>query len=163
MNPLSTSLAAIISLALLSTPASAQKHGKPRDDSGPQHTERHRVAPPTKSYSGPSRYHPGTRPRNLDQLRRKVIPKTYRHNYHAVKRYRAKPYVRPKGWYSRRWIYGDILPSLFWTRKYWVNDFWRYGLPIPPHDHVWVRYDKDALLVEISTGVILQVIYDIYY
>ncbi len=60
MKPLSTSLAAIIFLTLLSTQVSAQKHGKARNDSGPQHTERHRVAPPTKSYSGPSRYHPGT-------------------------------------------------------------------------------------------------------
>jgi Ni/Co efflux regulator RcnB len=163
MKPLSSSLAAIISLALLSTQASAQKERKPRNDSSPEHTERHRVAPSTKSYSGPSRYRPGTRPRNLDQLRRKIVPKTYRHNYRALKRYRAKPYIRPKGWYYHRWIFGDILPSLFWARQYWINDFWLYGLPVPPRGHVWVRYDKDALLVEISTGVILQVIYDIYY
>lgn len=163
MKPLSTTFAVILSIALLSAQASAQSQRKSRNDNSAQHTERHRAAPPTKSYSGPSRYRPGTRPRNLDRQRREISPNTYQHNYRAEKRYRTTPYVRPRGWYSHRWIYGDILPSLFWTRNYWINDFWLYGLPIPPRGYVWVRYGDDALLVQISTGVILQAIYGLYY
>ncbi len=71
--------------------------------------------------------------------------------------------MRPKGWYQHRWISGDILPSLFWTRSYWITDFWLFGLPIPPIGYVWVRYGSDALLVQIRTGLILQVIYGVYY
>lgn len=152
----------IIFIALLSTQAPALGQQKTRADNT-QNTQRQRVAPPVKSYKGPSNYRPGTRPRNLDRPRREVAPNTYRCNYRVEKRYRTKPHVRPNGWYSHRWIYGDILPTIFWPRSYWITDFWLYGLPIPPRGYVRVRYGEDALLVQISTGVILQVIYGVYY
>ncbi|WP_417595956.1 RcnB family protein [Parasphingorhabdus sp.] len=162
MKSIVTSIASVVTIALLSSQIPVQAQQKTRSDSR-QHTERHRVAPPVKHYDGPTTYRPGTRPRDLDRQRRDANPQTYRYNYRTEKRYRSKPYVRPNGWYSHQWIYGDILPTLFWTRSYWITDFWLFGLPIPPRGYVWVRYGEDALLVQISSGVILQVIYGVYY
>lgn len=163
MKPLASSLAAILVPSLLSPQASALPRSNAQTESQAQHNQRHRVAPRVKRYTGPSKYSQGIRPRNLDRHRREAVPNTYRHNYRAEKRYRAAPYVRPQGWYYHRWIYGDILPTLFWTRNYWITDFWLFGLPIPPRGYVWVRYGEDAVLVQISSGVILQVIYGVYY
>lgn len=162
MKHISASFAGVILAALLSTQASAQRQ-KNAGASDRQHIERHRIAPPVKRYTGPPKYRPGTRPPNLDRHRRDVNPQTYRHNYRTDKRYRSRPYIRPRGWYSHRWIYGDILPTIFWTRNYWITDFWLFGLPIPPRGYVWVRYGDDALLVQIASGIILQVIYGVYY
>ena len=162
MKPVTTSLAAIICIGLLSAQAPPDRQ-KSRSDNSAQHSERHRVAPPVKPYSGPANYRPGVRPSKLEQRRREVDPNTYRYNYRAEQRYRSRPYVRPQGWYPHRWISGDILPALFWTRSYWITDFWLFGLPIPPSGYVWVRYGSNALLVQINSGVILQVIYGVYY
>lgn len=162
MKPIETSLAGAIFIVLLSAQAPPERQ-QSRSDNSRRHAERHRIAPPVKPYAGPTNYRAGARPSRLDQRRREVNPSTYRYNYQSERRYRAKPYVRPQGWYADRWISGDILPWLFWTRTYWITDFWLFGLPIPPIGYVWVRYGSDALLVQISSGVILQVIYGVYY
>ena len=44
-------------------------------------------------------------------------------NFNAPRRFHAPAYQRPSGWYSRHWTFGEILPSLFWTRNYWLNDY----------------------------------------
>ena len=87
----------------------------------------------------------------------------YRHTYRAEKRYRIRPYVRPRGWYAYNWALGEILPPLFWARSYWIVSYWLYGLPIPPVGCIWVRYNHDALLIDRRTGEIIEVIYDIFY
>lgn len=72
-------------------------------------------------------------------------------------------YHRPHGWYYRRWVYGEVFPSLFWDRDYWITDYWNYGLDDPPYGYVWVRYGDDAVLINEDTGEILQVEYGIFY
>ena len=56
-----------------------------------------------------------------------------------------------------------ILPTLFWTRDYWIDDYWVFGLVAPPYGYVWVRYGDDALLVNVQTGLILRVVYRVFY
>ena len=55
-----------------------------------------------------------------------------------------------------------MLPTLFWTRDYWINSYWLYDLPAPPYGYVWVRYGDDAVLVDVETGYILQVVYGLF-
>ncbi|PEQ10208.1 hypothetical protein B2G71_23575 [Novosphingobium sp. PC22D] len=120
--------------------------------------------PAIQTYPGQDSYRRGTRPplvqRRHDGSRDRD---TYRHTYRADKKYYIKPYVRPRGWYLRNWIIGDILPPLFWARNYWIVSYWLYDLPIPPDGCIWVRYGDDALLIDEHTGEIIQVIYDIFY
>jgi len=117
----------------------------------------------TQRYAGPRDYVPGHRPANWNNRPRTYDPGYYHHNYVAVHRYRWRPYVRPNGWYYRRWVYGEHFPNIFWTRDYWITDYWLVGLAVPPYGCEWVRYGHDAVLVNTETGEILQVIYGIYY
>lgn len=116
------------------------------------------------AYGGQDSYRPGKQPplvqRNHDGGRDR---ETYRKIYRSEHHYRVRPYVRPRGWYSHDWILGEILPSLFWTRSYWIVQYWLYDLPIPPVGCIWVRYGDDALLIDQRTGEVIMVIYDIFY
>jgi Ni/Co efflux regulator RcnB len=138
-----------------------QQQGGPRQQrSQPQQPNR----PPVQidRYSGPDNYRRGVRPPPSVRNREANI-EHYRRNYRSARRYRVRPYVQPRGWYERRWVFGDILPGFFWRPTYWITNWWYYGLPIPPAGYIWVRYGNDALLVQRSTGRILMVIYDIFY
>jgi Ni/Co efflux regulator RcnB len=138
-----------------------QRPGPPPE--APQrHDQRHRPPPLIEPYRGPHDYRPGDHPREL-QRHPGFDHRDYRHNYRAERRYRVQPYERPRGWYFHRWVFGDILPRIFWNRSNGIVDYWRYGLPIPPAGYVWVRYGNDALLVDRDTGEILEAIYDIFY
>jgi Ni/Co efflux regulator RcnB len=87
----------------------------------------------------------------------------YQRNFNAPRRFQASNYQRPRGWYSHRWSYGEILPSLFWASDYWLNDFNDYGLPPPPPGTVWVRDGEDALLIDRYSGEIIEVEYSVFY
>jgi Ni/Co efflux regulator RcnB len=87
---------------------------------------------------------------------------TYQRNFTAPRHYHIGSYHRPHGWYSHHWVFGDILPALFWTQQYWISDYYDYGLADPPDGYVWVRDGDDALLVDSDSGEILQVEYDVF-
>lgn len=101
-------------------------------------------------------YRPGNRP-DYSHFR------DYHRAFRAPQRYRAPAYRRPSGWYYRRWSFGDILPSLFWSQSYWLTNYMLYGLPPPPFGAVWVRYGNDALLIDRYTGEVISVQYDVFY
>jgi len=89
----------------------------------------------------------------------------YHRAFNATHRfqYRGARYVRPSGWYYRRWTFGDFLPSLFWGSSYWINDWGYYDLMPPPPGTVWVRYGDDAVLIDRYSGEVIQVEYSIFY
>ncbi len=103
-----------------------------------------------------------TRPQNWNRYPHKFDRRVYQRNYNAQHRYRWHRYVRPRGWYYRRWVFGDFFPTFFWTSQYRIYDYWMFGLPIPPYGYVWVRYGDDAVLVNEWTGQILQVVYGLF-
>ena len=87
----------------------------------------------------------------------------YERNSNAQHRFRFGGYERPRGWYPRRWTFGEFLPQLFWSQNYWLNDFSDFGLPYPPPGCVWVRDGDDALLIDRYSGEIVQVVYGLFY
>jgi Ni/Co efflux regulator RcnB len=55
------------------------------------------------------------------------------------------------------------LPPLFLTPTYFYADWPSLGLEPPPPDCEWLRYGPDLLLVDITTGEVIDVVYDAFY
>ena len=73
-------------------------------------------------------------------------------------------YYAPYRNYSyRRLSIGFYLDSLFFGSNYWINDPFYYRLPDVYGPYRWVRYYDDALLVDIYTGEVVDVIYDFFW
>lgn len=105
----------------------------------------------------------GMRPDNWNDRPHDFNRGDYQRNFEASRHFHYGDYMRPHGWYYRRWAYGDVLPSFFWARDYWITSWWMFDLPIPPYGYEWVRYGDDALLVNVDNGQILQVEYGVFY
>ena len=108
-------------------------------------------------------YQPGHQPPQWSQYNHNFDPRPFQWNQYADHSYRGQPYQPPRGWYERRWAYGQILPAPFWARNYWLVNYWGFGLVDPPYGYVWVRYGNDALMVNIITGQILGSVYWLFY
>ncbi|WP_374571758.1 RcnB family protein [Phenylobacterium sp.] len=101
------------------------------------------------------------RPNDRDRPRydRRYYPPIYQ----TPRRYHVTPYRPPAGWYAYGWSFGDILPRAWYGPNYFIDDWWAYGLPIPPFGYEWVRVGDDALLVDTYTGRVVQVVYDLFW
>jgi Ni/Co efflux regulator RcnB len=67
--------------------------------------------------------------------------------------------VEPR-YYGYRWSRGAYLPSSY--HRYYVNDPYFYGLRPAPRGHRWVHADNDILLVALATGLIADVLFDVF-
>jgi Nickel/cobalt transporter regulator len=88
---------------------------------------------------------------------------SYRNRYGD--RFRQSRYYDP---YGSRYGYrgfgiGIRIDSLFYGSRYWISDPWAYRLPDPPYGCRWVRYYDDALLVDMRSGYVIDVINDIFW
>ncbi len=79
--------------------------------------------------------------------------------------YRLPRYYAPQGWgYGyRRFGVGVRLNSFLFGSNYWINDPFYYRLPETWGPYRWVRYYNDAMLVDIRTGQVVDVEYDIFW
>ena len=82
---------------------------------------------------------------------------------HARYRYNFGRDHAPHGYYHRMWHRGDRLPRAWYGRSYVVYDYRPYRLYSPPYGYHWVRVGNDVLLTAIATGVVLDVLYDIWF
>jgi hypothetical protein len=57
-----------------------------------------------------------------------------------------------------RWGYGEYLPRALFAPAAYVVDYAAYELGAPPADCEWVRNGPDALLVNLDTGMVIQVV-----
>lgn len=69
----------------------------------------------------------------------------------------------PAGYYVRVWSFGEYLPHSWYGPAWWIVDPWAYDLPLPPPGCDWVRVGDDALLVDQFTGLIVQVVRDVFW
>lgn len=104
-------------------------------------------------------YQPGHPPPQWQQYRLDFNPRRYEINRDAERSYHWQHYAQPQGWYYQRWVYGQILPVMFWGREYWLANYSEFGLIDTPYGYVWVRYGDDGILVGVESGKILSVIY----
>jgi len=82
---------------------------------------------------------------------------------HDFNRVHVHPFIYPHGWEYRQWAVGGILPPLFLTPDYYYPDWAALGLEPPPPGTQWVRYGPDLLLVDVSTGQVVDVAYGVFY
>jgi len=155
---LASRLTFVMALALAaSTPALAQ-HEEPHG--GAEHGARPEAH--GEAHPGPQGYQRVTEPHGWNARPATVDHKVYEHNFQAARVYHVGVYHRPRGWVAHRWAYGEILPRAYWAAPYILADYWLFSLEVPPVGFEWVRDDTDAILVNISTGQILQVEYGVF-
>lgn len=58
----------------------------------------------------------------------------------------------------RHWEYGQYLPRALFAPAAYVLDYASYELGAPPADCEWVRNGPDALLVNLDSGQVIQVV-----
>lgn len=107
--------------------------------------------------------HPGDGIHPSNVLARHSDFKSLRHNIQASRHFRSGSYVRPRGYQSQRWSYGERLPRSYYARNYWIANFVMLDLLSPPPGLVWVRVGNDALLIDQIAGDIVQVRYGVFY
>jgi Ni/Co efflux regulator RcnB len=82
---------------------------------------------------------------------------------YARYRYHYGYYRAPHGYHYRVWHRGDYLPRAYYGSSYIVHDWRPYQLYAPPYGYHWVRVGNDVLLTALATGVVLDVLYNIWY
>jgi len=115
-----------------------------------------------EAHPGPSGYSRVAEPHGWNARPAAVDNNAYHHNFQAARSFRIGPYQRPRGWVAHHWGYGQILPRAYWGPQFVLSDYWLFALEVPPVGYEWVRDDDDALLVNVSTGEILQVEYGVF-
>ncbi len=78
-------------------------------------------------------------------------------------RYRLPRYHAPRYHSYQRWMIGIRIDPWFYGRSYWINDPWYYRLPPAHGPYRWVRYYDDAMLVDVRSGIIVDIIYDFFW
>ena len=72
-------------------------------------------------------------------------------------------YSDPFGWDYFRYGVGWRLWPSYYRNSFWLNDPWRYRLPPAYGPYRWIRYYNDALLVNIYSGQVVDVEYDVFW
>jgi Ni/Co efflux regulator RcnB len=79
------------------------------------------------------------------------------------RRVRGTAWRWPSGYGYQRWSVGGILPAIFLSQAYWYSGYAALGFEAPPWGYQWVRYGNDLLLVQISTGQVVDAEYGVFY
>ncbi len=87
---------------------------------------------------------------------------SHRQRYSDV--FRLGRYHSPyRDWRYRRLNIGFSLWPLFYSERYWIHDPWTYRLPDVWGPYRWVRYYDDALLVDVRSGEVVDVINNFFW
>ena len=76
---------------------------------------------------------------------------------HMISRVHLAPFIYPNGWAT-----GMMLPPLFLAPAYFYADWAALGVTAPPPGFQWVRYGPDLLLVNVTTGEVVDTVYDAF-
>ncbi len=86
---------------------------------------------------------------------------SYRNSYRSL--FHLGNYYDPYGWGYNRWSIGYSLWPSYYGSNYWLDDPWMYRLPPAYGPYRWVRYYDDALLVNIYSGQVVDVVYNFFW
>ena len=65
--------------------------------------------------------------------------------------------------WAAAFLIGFMLDAGFYGDQYWIEDPWAYRLPPAYGPYRWVRYYNDCLLVDIDTGQVVDVLYNVFW
>ena len=99
--------------------------------------------------------------RRFDRHYRDYRPAYYDNSYRG--RFHGGSYYRPYGYRTYSWHRGDRLPVTYYAPRYVIRDYGTYHLGYPPRGYHWVRVDNDVILAAITTGIVVQVVSDLFY
>lgn len=87
-----------------------------------------------------------------------------RHRSRYSSLFRLGRYYDPYRYGYRRFSIGLFLGSGYYQNSnYWLSDPWQYRLPQAYGPYRWVRYYNDALLVDLYSGEVVDVIYGFFW
>ena len=138
-----------------------------RDGSGTDWGSRERTAPATTdsgardTRSGRGDRRDGHRWSNDWRRDHRYDWRSHRSRYSSL--FRLGRYYDPFGWGYRRFSIGFSLGRGYFGSRYWLNDPWQYRLPPAYGPYRWVRYYDDALLVDIYSGQVVDVIHGFFW
>lgn len=135
--------------------------------------EARRNAPPPPISRTPR---PGTQPPPPPQTSRPTPPvnwntswrNDHRYDWHDYRRryswlFNLGFYYDPFGWNYYPYSIGYRMWPSYYSSSFWLNDPWQYRLPYAPPGTRWIRYYDDAILVDMWSGQVLDVIYDFFW
>ena len=86
--------------------------------------------------------------------------RSYRDRHRSV--FHIGIYYDPFGYSYRPFDIGYRLQPLYFGQRYWIDPM-LYQLPYPPPGTQWVRYWNDAVLVDMYTGEVVDVIRNFFW
>lgn len=84
----------------------------------------------------------------------------WRSSHHDLFR---RHYYAPRGYHYRSVYAGFFLEPFFYGSNYWLDDPFDYRLPPVEWPLRWVHYYNDALLVDVTTGEVIDVIPNFFF
>jgi len=87
--------------------------------------------------------------------------RNHRSRYSSI--FRLGRYYDPYRYGYRRFSIGFTLWPSYYGSNYWLDDPWQYRLPPAYGPYRWVRYYDDALLVNIYSGQVVDVIHNFFW
>jgi Ni/Co efflux regulator RcnB len=84
----------------------------------------------------------------------------YRDSHRSI--FRIGVYYDPFNYGYQRFDIGYQLSPAYFGQQYWIDPA-MYQLPYPPPGTTWVRYWNDAVLVDMYTGEVVDVIRDFFW
>ncbi len=72
-------------------------------------------------------------------------------------------YYDPFGWGYQPYSIGWRMWPNYYSSSFWINNPSQYQLPYAPPGTQWVRYYNDAVLVDMWSGEVLDVVYNFFW
>jgi Ni/Co efflux regulator RcnB len=105
--------------------------------------------------AGPGGGHPGSH---------RYSPQAFPHVVNPSRHFHFQGgWRQPQGYHYQHWNYGDRLPYGWFAESFWLTQYEDYDLADPPYGYAWVREGPDALLVNVYTGMVVEVEYGVFY
>ncbi len=142
-------------------------HGDFHDDLRTEHGAFHATDPTSREHRGfhrdLNREHNGRHVEWSTSWRNNSSYDWRRYRGYNSSIFRLGNYYDPYGSRYRRFSIGFSLFPSYFQSNYWLSDPSMYRLPTAYGPYRWVRYYDDALLVNIYTGQVVDVVYSFFW